>query len=69
MCGIVGAFGAVNRAEFNDHIKNSGDLLNRRGPDQRNHIEGYNFHAVHSRLIIRGNTYDGVQPFKFNNII
>ena len=69
MCGILGNFGYIEREEFLTHVENSSHLLSRRGPDQRNIINVENFLAVHSRLIVQGNDDDGVQPFRFKNLV
>ena len=69
MCGISGNFGHIERQDFIDHIKESTNLMNRRGPDQTNFIDIENFYAVHSRLIVQGNLEDGIQPITFKNIV
>ena len=68
MCGILGNFGYVERADFSVHLKKVSHLLSRRGPDQTNIIDIENFLAVHSRLIVQGSPDDGVQPMRYRNI-
>jgi asparagine synthase (glutamine-hydrolysing) len=69
MCGILGAFGGFEQKSFSKHIATVDEELRRRGPDQRNLIDLEKFLAVHSRLIVQGNSEDGIQPMRYKNLV
>ncbi|MDC0509686.1 asparagine synthetase B, partial [Gammaproteobacteria bacterium] len=69
MCGITGNFGFKEELKFSKHLKDVEPLLQRRGPDQLNIINIDNFYAAHSRLIVQGDSEDGIQPMKYQNIV
>ena len=69
MCGISGNFGFKEEHKFSKRLKDVEPLLLRRGPDQLNIINIDNFYAAHSRLIVQGDSEDGIQPMKYQNIV
>ena len=63
MCGLVGAFGSFDQKKFDNHLQSVQPQLHRRGPDKLNAVFCEAFGAAHSRLIVRGSSADGDQPF------
>lgn len=68
MCGIIGVFGIFNQKDFANHVLNVQPQLIRRGPDIQNSLIFEDFHATHSRLVVRGDVEDGKQPFSCKHL-